>query len=333
MSHKVKFGVFIGRFQVPMPHAGHRVAIAQAATQSEHLIILVGSANACPSIKNPWDVKFRMAAIRSMMHQQGFKNYTVLPLNDYPYTDDQWTSDVRQTVKSVSGDAPVTLFGYDKDSSTYYLKLFPDWNYREVQSSVVINATEIREQMFNYNSAVIPVTVREDWEYYTKTEPEQFKNYPYPDTLNFNCGDALAVCLGHIVLIKRIRAPGRGCWALPGGFKNNNETFFECALRELEEETNIKVPNKVLRGSVVSTKLFDSPKRSFGIPRNTLAVHFDIKPNPDGTLPKVRAADDAAEVKWVPIDYALNDLILWEDHSAIISSMLNVTPRPAYLTM
>lgn len=325
---KAEFGVFIGRFQVPSPHAGHRLALSQAALESEHLLILVGSANACPSIKNPWSYDFRRAAIRSMMHSQGFKNFTVCPLNDYPYSDDQWMSDVRHSVKSFSGEKQITLFGHSKDGNDY-LKFFPEWKYREISSDVLVNATDIRTQMFNYNSAMIPETVREDWKYYTVTEPMVFSGYPYPETLNFNCGDALAVCNGHIALIKRIRAPGRGCWALPGGFKNNNETFFECAIRELEEETNIKVPSKVLRGSVVSTKLFDSPKRSFGIPRNTLAVLFDIKPNPDGSLPKIRAADDASEAKWIPLDVALNGMQLYDDHQGIISEMTKVMPRPA----
>ena len=63
---------------------------------------------------------------------------------------------------------------------------------------------------------------------------------------------------------------------------NSNETFLDCAVRELIEETNIRVPEKVLRGSIVKTELFDSPKRSFGIPRNTLAVYFRINPDPDG---------------------------------------------------
>lgn len=327
---KVKFGLFIGRFQVPSPHAGHRVVLAQAALQSEHLIILVGSANACPSIKNPWGIRFRINAVRSMMHSQGFSNFTILPLNDYPYSDEQWMSDVRQTVKSVTTEQ-VTLFGSYKDGNDY-LKWFPEWKYRNLESNIIISATEIRDQMFGYNSQVIPATVREDWIYYTQTEPELFKDYPFPQTLNFNCGDAIVTCKGHVALIRRIRSPGRDCWALPGGFKNNDETFFDCAIRELMEETNIKVPEKVLRGSVVKTQLFDSPKRSFGIPRNTLAVLIDVKSDPDGSLPNIRAADDASEAKWVTIDSALNEMNLYDDHAGILSVMTGVNPQPAYLT-
>ena len=46
------------------------------------------------------------------------------------------------------------------------------------------------------------------------------------------------------VLIKRKNEPFKDCWALPGGFIEENETLEACANRELLEETGIK--NKVL---------------------------------------------------------------------------------------
>ena len=73
---KIKNGLFIGRFQVPTPHAGHRSVLSQAASQCEHLLILVGSANSCPSIKNPWSIRYRINSVRNMMHAQGFTNFT-----------------------------------------------------------------------------------------------------------------------------------------------------------------------------------------------------------------------------------------------------------------
>ncbi len=43
-----------------------------------------------------------------------------------------------------------------------------------------------------------------------------------------------------ILLIKRGIAPGRGKWALPTGFVEQNESPEQAVIRELEEETNIK---------------------------------------------------------------------------------------------
>ena len=42
----------------------------------------------------------------------------------------------------------------------------------------------------------------------------------------------------HVLLVKRAKAPYAGYWALPGGFKDPNETLDQAAKRELKEETN-----------------------------------------------------------------------------------------------
>ena len=184
--------------------------------------------------------------------------------------------------------------------------------------------------MYETDDPALPRTVKDDFAYYEK-EKKLFANYPFPETLNFNCGDAVVECQGHVLLIQRKHAPGAGAWALPGGFKNRDESFLDCAVRELIEETNIRVPEKVLRGSIVKTQLFDSPKRSFGIPRNTLAVYFRINPDPDGKLPRANGADDAAECKWVPLTDVLNRYELYDDHASIISTVTGVVPMPGFM--
>ena len=41
-----------------------------------------------------------------------------------------------------------------------------------------------------------------------------------------------------VLLVERGGEPYKGCWAFPGGFLNMDETTDECAVRELEEETD-----------------------------------------------------------------------------------------------
>lgn len=321
-----KTGVFIGRFQPP--HPGHIAAIAIAASQVDELLILVGSANQCRSIKNPWTFSERKNMLFKKLRTAGVTKFKIFPVNDHPYNDPAWITEVKQIISSVSlPETKPILFGHMKEGNNY-LKWFPDWGFREVGSQYTINATQVREKMFEDDDPEIPQTVKNDWYYYQR-EAHTFRDYPFPETLNFNCGDALVLCLDKVLLIERGRAPGRGAWALPGGFKNANETFLDCAIRELQEETNIRVPEKVLRGSIVKTQLFDSPKRSFGIPRNTLAVMIRIQPDPDGKPPRINrlGSDDAGKCDWFDLDYVLNCMELYDDHGAIIAELTGTVPR------
>jgi bifunctional NMN adenylyltransferase/nudix hydrolase len=322
---KSRTGIFIGRFQ-PVHH-GHVHALGVAASQVEKLYILVGSANQCRSIKNPWTFSERANMIRAKMHANRIQNFEIIPLNDYRYSDTQWMSDVRATIEHYSMGSPI-LFGHMKDGNNY-LRWFPELKFKDIESQYTINATAVRQEMFENADSDMPETVRGDYAFYQK-EKQTFANYPFPETLNFNCSDAILECQGHILLIQRKFSPGRGAWALPGGFRNQRETFLDCAIRELIEETNVRVPEKVLRGSIVKTELFDDPSRSFGIPRNTMAVYMRISPNPDGSLPRANGADDAALCKWVPLTDALNNIEMYDDHKDIVSKVTGVMPIPAF---
>jgi bifunctional NMN adenylyltransferase/nudix hydrolase len=321
----MKTGIFIGRFQPA--HQGHIHAIGVAASQVQKLYILVGSANQCRSIKNPWTFDERKQMLHLKLHNARITNYEIIPLNDYRYSDTQWMSDVRATIEHYGMVNPI-LFGHMKEGNDY-LKWFPELQFKSIESQYSINATQIRQRMFDLKDPDMPETVQGDYEFYKK-EKQLFKDYPFPETLNFNCSDAILECQGHILLIQRKFSPGKGAWALPGGFRNQRETFLDCAIRELMEETNVRVPEKVLRGSIVKTELFDDPSRSFGIPRNTMAVYMRISPNPDWSLPRANGADDAALCKWVPLTDALNNIEMYDDHKDIVSKVTGVMPIPAF---
>ena len=318
----MRIGVLIGRFQVPEPHEGHRFLINEIKSNCDKLVILLGSANRARSIRNPYTYEERKAAVLRL-----FPDVLVAPLNDYKYSDAQWRADVVYTINTIVAErynnVEVVLFGHKKDGNDY-LDWFPQYNYQNITSDIDVSGTEVRRSI----EKLLPTAVQEDIEYFRK-EAELFANYPYPETLSFMCGDPVVECDGHILVVQRGGHPGRGSWALPGGFKNRNETMLDAAIRELVEETNLRVPEKVLRGSIVSTRLFDSPTRGSGIPRTTLAVHIRIKRDSDGKLPRVSAGYDAKKAEWVPLYDVLNKLPMHDDHKDIVSILTNTIPLPA----
>lgn len=328
-NSKRKLGFVIGRFQ-PL-HPGHRDLIRQASKHVDRLLIMVGSVNRPRSIKNPWTFFERRDMIEQFLSHEGITNAIIVPVNDYKYSDSQWIQDVTSVVTSHQKNPKNVYFlGFEKPGNDY-LNWFPQYDYINIDTQIDITATKIRESilMDSQQHHRVSENVVADWKYF-QDEKARFANYPFPETLNFACGDAILECAGHILLIQRGKAPGKDTWGLPGGFKNNNETFFDCAIRELNEETQVKVAEKVIRGSVVSTELFDSPTRGMGIPRTTLAVHIRIHPNHDGSLPKFKASDDAQDCKWVSTQEVMDEYQLFDDHQDIISKKCGVMPTPAH---
>lgn len=111
-----------------------------------------------------------------------------------------------------------------------------------------------------------------------------------------------------ILLIKRLNEPYKDCWALPGGFVDENEDLEQAARRELFEETNIETEEMIQIGA------FGTPNRD---PRGhmiSVAYQTNLIENQI-----VKAKDDAKETKW----FSLNDLPdLAFDHLEIINSTL-----------
>jgi len=95
-----------------------------------------------------------------------------------------------------------------------------------------------------------------------------------------------------ILLIKRGVAPYKDQWALPGGLVWDRESLEEAVIRELNEETGVKLDY------LEQLYTFGKPDRD---PRNRVIsiTYFGlVKPNHF----TIRADTDAAEVQWFQID-------------------------------
>src|SRR5690606_14900243 len=104
---------------------------------------------------------------------------------------------------------------------------------------------------------------------------------------------------GHILLIRRGGDIGNGQLALPGGFLDGRETFYQAAVRELTEETRFRTLASTMASALKGEALFDHPDRSSRGRIITRAFHFRMEAD---ELPQVRGDDDAREALWWPVD-------------------------------
>lgn len=340
--------VFIGRFE-PF-HNGHAAVARFALTRARKIIFLVGSADTPRTIKNPWTVPERAVMIQSALADAS-DCLLIRPLRDHLYNESLWIAAVQRTVAEAiktdggAADARIGLVGKDKDASSYYLQEFPQWDLVDVRHTETLSATELRRYLFEANQlsshgglmlirANVPGPVFDMLEAFRLNSPSfrqlvaehhfidtykaAWADAPYPPT--FVTTDAVVVHSGHVLLVRRRAEPGKGLWALPGGFVGQDEGLLESCLRELREETRLKIPVPVLKGSLKGQQVFDHPDRSLRGRTLTHAFHFEF---PAGELPDVRGGDDAGKARWIPVSEALEmSPQLYEDHLHILEFFL-----------
>ena len=98
---------------------------------------------------------------------------------------------------------------------------------------------------------------------------------------------------GELLVARRAKEPAKGTLDLPGGFVDNHENAEQGMVREIYEETGITVdPNEV-------EYLFSIPNiyRYSGMDIHTLDLFFLCRVDDV----EVKAADDAAELTWLPL--------------------------------
>ena len=116
-----------------------------------------------------------------------------------------------------------------------------------------------------------------------------------------------------VLLIQRGDEPYKGTWAFPGGFMNMDETTEQCAIRELEEETGLKVKDVHQIGAYSKV---DRDPRGRTI---TVASHAII----DKPI-SVVGQDDAAKAEWWPISSRHQHEF---DHNEIMADAIGLYKR------
>lgn len=334
--------VYIGRFRPP--HLAHIETMKRALDVGQTLLILCGSANQARTTKNPWTVSEISEMIFAAMPEELHPRIMVLPLRDSSYNDQGWASSVQRTVNVISGDSSnIAIIGYAKDDSSYYLKMFPQWEMLDVGNIEDIHATDIRKAYFNADGDMsnfdleigknLPPAIHDYLKAFSLTsdydalvKEAQFLTQhdanwagsPYPPI--FVTVDAVVVQSGHVLLVRRRAEPGKGLFAMPGGYLDAHEHIIPATIRELKEETGIKVPVPVLTGSIKKTKVYDAPARSL---RGRIITHASLIELTSGDLPKVRGSEETDKVRWIPLNvFKEMESQMFEDHYQIIDDLL-----------
>jgi len=332
--------VCIGRFE-PV-HSAHEEILKRACRMAKHVIVVVGSTNQPRTFKNPFTFSERVAMLTAVLERvSGTSTYSIHANLDSIYNNEAWAQRIQEIVLANSPSKNIAIIGHKKDSSSFYLDMFPQWPLELVENIEALDATTIRDLYFKqpnnlkFVSQVVPKETLEFLQQFQTSlafdeickEREFISKYkapyaalPYPVT--FVTTDAVVIQSAHVLMIKRKAYPGKGLWALPGGFLNANtdESLQACALRELREETALKVPKPVLIGSIKATRTFDALNRSTR--GRTITTAFKIQLADSHSLPKIKAQDDAAQAKWIPFA-ELDPSVIYEDHYDIIQWAIN----------
>jgi bifunctional NMN adenylyltransferase/nudix hydrolase len=345
--------VFIGRFQIF--HNGHLAVINEAFKRADHVLVIVGSAHEPRSYRNPFTSEERENVIMEAC-SGNLERISVEHILDTIYNDGKWVSGIQDIVNDhaywlasympaeyAEKDIKIALIGHEKDNSSFYLKLFPQWDNISVPNVENLSSTELRKVYFSDDHVpdllfgegrLLPestikflsefkmsddyVYIRDEYEFIKKYK-DSWASAPYEPT--FVTTDACVVQSGHVLLIERKARPGKGLWALPGGFLEASERIEDGMIRELREETRIKVPAPVLRGNIKARHVFDDPHRSAR--GRTITHGFLINLPPDVNLPQVKGGDDAAVAKWWPIGEITRDM-MFEDHFDIVTYFVSL---------
>lgn len=107
-------------------------------------------------------------------------------------------------------------------------------------------------------------------------------------------GVAVAICAGDQVLMGlRKGKHARGTWSFPGGHLEGGESFEECGIREVEEETGLLLP---------SCRLWTVENTVYRTENKHYVVVFMAAHLPAGQVPRNTEPDKCGGWEWFPWD-------------------------------
>lgn len=331
MTKLFQRAVYIGRFQPP--HIEHIATMAEGLELADRVVVVIGSAHRPRTPRNPWTCAEREEMVRLCFSLEQNSRLDFVYLEDSMYNDTFWAANLQNMLPYQ--DMKVALLGCKKDATSYYLDMFPQWQFIPHKAlNGMLNATDIRFTMFEEHKlpskdlVLDPVATRlaqymMDPDFYQPLAREfsYIRRYKTaweaaPHAPIFVTTDAVVIKSGHVLVVKRGGNLGKGLFALPGGFLEQDELVVDGCLRELKEETKIAVSAEELKRSIRAKDVFDHPQRSL---RGRTVSHAFLIDLGVGALPAVKGSDDAELALWMPLaDVYRKSAEFFEDHQSII---------------
>lgn len=91
-----------------------------------------------------------------------------------------------------------------------------------------------------------------------------------------------------VLLLKRTNAHGEGTWCYPGGHLEFNESLFDCAVRETDEETGLCITN--LRKGFFTEDFFITEGKHY--------ITFFVVADWESGKPEIREPHKCTEIGW-----------------------------------
>lgn len=342
-EQRLDVAVVIGRFQ-PF-HNGHLALLREALERAPRVLVVLGSAHQARSPRHPFSWTERAEMVRLALPEAERGRVDFLPLRDC-FDEARWVKAVREEVGQRVGNAHVLLVGHFKDATSDYLRRFAPWQLLSLPRLHRVDATDLRAALFDAEPEALEI-VLSTWvdqvPASTRAFVQAWSRLPFLAPLRrewtmlrgyrkawaaapyapvFVTVDLVLHCAGHVLLIQRAKDPGQGLWALPGGFVEPRDTLYQSAIRELEEETGLRLLPDTLERSLRGVAVFDHPDRSQRGRTISHTHYFDLG---DRELPEVRGDDDAALARWVPIaELAAMESQFFDDHFHMLDRFIGI---------
>ena len=302
--------VLIGRFQPP--HRAHLALMQQALDTADELVIVLGSAHSARTIRNPLLSAERGALITEMLRAEGGDpnriRFEAVP--DVLYNLPLWVNLVRQSV----GGGEAWLAGFEKDASSFYLRLFPGWQALVPEVALDISATVIRQALFRRDWArigrdVTPAVLaglmafaRTDA--FTELLADQAATERLKNNHPVRTAAALLVSGDQMLLMPRRESPGLGLWSLPEA-------------RSVQEALQLVLDADPGDLQPLRSRLLDAPQRVPDLDWQTRATLFRLT----SPLP---ARPDA---RWLPLALTQTHAeAFFADHAQAVRALLEDWP-------